>query len=408
MIYEVVMPQLGLTMEEGTVTSWHKKLGDRVKKGEMLFTLETDKAAMEVESTDAGYLNAIVVEIGKTLPVGTLIAILGDHPGETSSGNQSSTETTSASEAIATMTTPTPESSAKAPHLSAEDSSTAPARSLGKFATSPRARFLADELGVDITSLEPQRGQRIVEADVRRFHENQESLARQSPPPSGSSTTRRFIAQRMTDSFQKAPHFYLGVEANAAELMDFRKEQLETSDSSTDQKLTYTDLFLRALSLALKLDPQVNAYWGSDGVQSGDSIDVGFAVQTPGGLVAPIIRKCDQLSLFELVRQRHALTEKARSGKLQPQDLRGGSATLSNLGSYDVDWFQAILNPPQSVILATGKIAPRATVVNGSLRVSPTTILSLSVDHRVLDGVAAATFLGRIKKLIENPAALLL
>jgi pyruvate dehydrogenase E2 component (dihydrolipoamide acetyltransferase) len=159
--------------------------------------------------------------------------------------------------------------------------------------------------------------------------------------------------------------------------------------------------------MALKDDPQVNAYWGSDGVQSGDSIDVGFAVQAPAGLVVPVIRKADQLSLFELVRQRHALTERARAAKLHPQDVQGGSATLSNLGSYDVDWFQAILNPPQSVILATGKIAPRATVVNGSLGVSPTTILSLSVDHRVLDGVAAATFLGRIKNLIENPAAML-
>jgi pyruvate dehydrogenase E2 component (dihydrolipoamide acetyltransferase) len=408
MIYEVVMPQLGLTMEEGTVTSWYKKLGDRVEKGEMLFALETDKAVMEVESTDAGYLNAIVVEIGKTLPVGTLIAILGDQPGEISSGNPASAKTASTADAIATTTTPTPESSAEASHSSAEDSETAPARSLGKFAASPRARLLADELGVDITALTPQRGERIVEVDVRRFHESRESKPRRVPPPSGSSATRRVVAQRMTESFQKTPHFYLGVEANAAELVSFRKQQLGASGSSTHQKLTYTDLFLRALSMALKDDPQVNVYWGSDGVQSGDSINVGFAVQAPAGLVVPVIRKADQLSFFELVRQRHALTEKARAGKLHPQDVQGGSATLSNLGSYDVDWFQAILNPPQSVILATGKIAPRATVVNGSLGVSPTTTLSLSVDHRVLDGVVAATFLGRIRKLIENPAAMLL
>jgi pyruvate dehydrogenase E2 component (dihydrolipoamide acetyltransferase) len=212
----------------------------------------------------------------------------------------------------------------------------------------------------------------------------------------------------MTESFQKAPHFYLGVEANAAELVSFRKQQLEAFDQSANQKLTFTDLFLRALSMALKEDPQVNAYWGSEGVQSGDSVDVGFAVQAPTGLVVPVIRKADQLSLSELAGQRHALTERARTGKLRPQDVQGGSATLSNLGSYDVDWFQAILNPPQSVILAIGKIAQRPIAVNGSLGISATTILSLSVDHRVLDGVAAATFLGRIKKLIENPAAMLL
>ncbi len=150
----------------------------------------------------------------------------------------------------------------------------------------------------------------------------------------------------MTESFQKAPHFYLGVEANAAELVSFRKRQEEALGSSIDQKLTYTDLFLRALSMALRDDPQVNASWGSDGLQLGDSIDVGFAVQAAAGLVVPIIRKADELSLFELVRQRYALTEKARAGKLHPQDVQGGSATLSNLGSYDVDWFQAILNPP--------------------------------------------------------------
>jgi pyruvate dehydrogenase E2 component (dihydrolipoamide acetyltransferase) len=408
MIYEVVMPQLGLTMEEGTVTAWLKKVGDRVEKGETLFTLETDKAEMEVESTDAGYLNAIVVGVGKTLPVGALIAILGDQPGETSSGNQVSRKAVSVEDAIATTIAPASESFAEAARSSAEVSETAPPKALAKFAASPRARLVADELNIDMTALIPQRGQRILEADVRRFYEIRESQARQVSTPSDSSATRKIVARRMSESFHKAPHFYLGVEANAAELVSFRKQQVEALSPATDQTFTYTDLFLRALSMALRDHPQVNAYWGSDGVQLSDSIDVGFAVQTPAGLVVPVIRKADQLSLFGLVRQRHVLTERARARKLHPQDVQGGSATLSNLGSYDVDWFQAILNPPQSVILATGKIAPRATVIDGSLVQSPTIILSLSVDHRVLDGVAAATFLGRIKKLIENPTTLLL
>ena len=212
----------------------------------------------------------------------------------------------------------------------------------------------------------------------------------------------------MTESFQKAPHFYLGVAVNATELVNFREHLREDLDQRSGQRFTYTDLFLRALSIALKEHPDVNAYWDAEGVRLRDSIDVGFAVGTPDGLVVPVIRKADQLNLLDLARQRNALTEKAKSGKLHLQDLEGGSATLSNLGSYGVDWFQAILNPPQSIILATGQIAKRATVVNDSICVCPTVVLSLSVDHRVLDGVAAANFLSRVKKLIEDPRALLL
>ena len=220
--------------------------------------------------------------------------------------------------------------------------------------------------------------------------------------------TRKIVAQRMTESFHSAPHFYLGVEANATDLVKFRDQLLGTFNQLTGLKLTYTDLFLRALAIGLKEHPQVNAYWQKDRVQPREAIDVGFAVQTPEGLMVPVVRKADQLSLFDLARQRDALREKAKAGKLSLQEMEGGSATLTNLGNFGIDWFVAILNPPQSVILATGRISKRAMVVNDTLQICPTLVLSLSVDHRVLDGVAAASFLGRIKELIESPSPLLL
>jgi pyruvate dehydrogenase E2 component (dihydrolipoamide acetyltransferase) len=283
-----------------------------------------------------------------------------------------------------------------------------------EFAASPRARRLAEELGIDITAVRPARGRRIVEEDVRRFQAGREETPAAAPAgdalptPSRAAATRKIVAQRMTESFRSAPHFYLGVEANATDLVKLRDQLLGTFNHLTGLKLTYTDLFLRAMAIALKEHPHVNAYWQDDSVQPREAIAVGFAVQTPEGLMAPVIREADRLSLFDLARQRGALTEKAKAGKLSLEEMEGGSATLTNLGNFGIDWFQAILNPPQSVILATGRISKRAMVVNDTLQICPTLVLSLSVDHRVLDGVAGASFLGRIKELIESPSLMLL
>lgn len=416
MTYNVAMPQLGLTMEEGSVVSWKKQVGDWVKKGEVLFNVETDKAEMEVESADSGYLNLIQVELGKKVRVGTVIATLGDQPGEVVSEEGAGLLNV---DAVA-QAHPTPPLESKFAAGEVSDSSAGsasvspPATKASKdFPVSPRARRLAEELGIDVSSLRPGRGSRIVEEDVRRFQASREETPAQAPAAETAATprallTRQIVAQRMTESFHSAPHFYLGVEANATELVKFRDQLQGSIQPLSGLKLTYTDLFLRALALGLREHPQVNAYWQKDRVQPRDSIAVGFAVQTPEGLMAPVIGKADELNLFELARQRAALTEKAKAGKLSLQEMEGGSATLSNLGNFGIDWFQAILNPPQSVILATGRICKRAMVVNDSLAVCPTLVLSLSVDHRVLDGVAGASFLGRIKELIESPSLMLL
>ena len=414
MTHSVVMPHLGLTMEEGSVVSWRKHLGDRVEKGEVLFTVETDKAEMEVESADSGYLNSIQVQLGEKVPVGAVIATLGD----TLAGVADDAGTSKVVSSRGVQEAPLPASkpmAAGVENISSAAGTAPPAASPSvEFAASPRARRLAQELGIDISAVKPARGPRVVEEDVRRFVAGRQETSPAPPtthtlaPSRRASATRKIVAERMTESFHTAPHYYLGVEANAAELVRLREQLLESYQQQAGVRLTYTDLFLRALALALKDHPQVNAYWHEDAIQLRSSIDVGFATQTPEGLLAPVIRKADTLSLFDLACRRQTLAEKARAGKLGLAEMEGGSATLSNLGNSGIDWFQAILNPPQSVILATGRIAKRAVVVNDSLEVCPTIMLSLSVDHRVLDGVAGARFLGRIKELIENPSVMVL
>jgi pyruvate dehydrogenase E2 component (dihydrolipoamide acetyltransferase) len=412
MTHDVVMPQLGLTMEEGCVVCWQKQIGDWVKKGEVLFIVETDKVQMEVESMDSGYLNSVQVEIGKKVRVGTVVATLADQPGEVRADLLLTIPAPAPRAIDAGQVLPSPKEVLESSGHSRDTPLPATSRS-SSFAVSPRARRLAGQLGIDISAVTPARGGRVVEEDVRHFHETRSVAppsARSAEHPAarrGASLTRAIVARPMAESFRNAPHFYLGVEADATEMVKCREQLLAAFNQETGRRLTYTDFFLRALSLALRDFPQVNSFWRDDRVQPRDSVDVGFAVATSAGLVAPVIRTADLLTFFDLARQKHVLTGKVRAGEITLPDLEGGSATLSNLGNVEIDWFQAILNPPQSVALATGQVARRVRVVHDAIEICPTVVLSLSVDHRVLDGEAAARFLGRIKNLIEKPELIL-
>lgn len=369
MPYEIVMPQLGLTMTEGSVTSWLKKPGDRVEKGEIVFTVETDKVEMEVESFGRGYLDRILIKPEQVVPVGTVIATLSDDPPQASAND-----------------TPPPT----------------------QLAISPRARRIARELGVDLTAVKPASGSRVTEDDVRRIYQASASAAGLPKANLRQSAASKVTARRMTASFQSAPHFYLGVEANAAELVKLRESQKDSGVARFGVKLTYTDLFLKAMAVALAEQQEVNQYWRDGELVPHDSVDIGFAAQTSDGLLVPVVRNAQRRGAFDLAREREALTQKARSGALSVADMEGGSATLSNLGAFGIDSFQAILNPPQSVILATGRIARRAVVIEDQVQAQPTVALNLSADHRALDGVTAAKFLARIRELIENPSSLLI
>jgi pyruvate dehydrogenase E2 component (dihydrolipoamide acetyltransferase) len=379
--YEILMPQLGLTMTEGAVTTWLKNPGERVEKGDLVFTVQTDKVEMEVESFGRGYLDRILVSPGQVVPVGTVIALLCDQP----PGSKSA--------AVVEM-----------PAGDAGENSGQP--------VSPRARRAAKELNVDLAAVKPSNGKRISEEDVRRYHEAHHIAAlpqsRPAPGSSGSlSAIRKITAKRMTSSFQSAPHFYLGVEANAGELVKLRESSVANPTAPLGVKLTYTDFFLKALTMTLMEQPNVNESWRDNKIVRNESIDIGLAAQTREGLLVPVIRNTERLSLFELARERSLLTRKALAGGLSLAEMEGGSATLSNLGSMGIDSFQAILNPPQSVILATGRIAKRPVVVEDQVQAQFTVMLNLSADHRVLDGVAAAKFLARIRELIEAPSLLL-
>ncbi len=393
MACEIVMPQLGLTMTEGSVNTWVKQPGERVEKGEMLFTVSTDKVDMEVESTGSGFLNTLV-DLGTTVPVGTVIAVLTEQPGEkvvpTAKPSQNGEVTGPGSRT----------SEMSRPETIPEAASSSARRSLP---ASPRARSLAKRLGVDITDVVPESGIRIVEADIKRYHETRKTPLKPEP----GSAVKRITAERTTQSFERAPHFYLGREVNAGRLVQLRQELQATAQKKLGFNITYTDFLLRALAVALTEETAVNAFWQDGGLLERQSIDVAFAAQTEKGLFAPVIANADKLNLFETAARRKELSERAQQGKLQVEELQGGSATVSNLGTHGVDWFQAILNPPQSVILASGGIAKRPMVIDGSIQVTETLILTLSADHRVLDGVAAAKFLAAIARMVENPLELL-
>jgi pyruvate dehydrogenase E2 component (dihydrolipoamide acetyltransferase) len=411
------MPQLGLTMTEGSVSAWLKKPGDRIEKGEVLFSVETDKVEMEVEATASGYVAAETVEPQQVVAVGTVIAVIVDSEAEIAAaaaiGGASAAVVVVAAEKQVQPATPSEK--------------TSEVREAAQYPATPLAKRLAKELGVDLRDLKPATGSRIQAEDVKRaqaqakaapVETGQARAAQAQAPPAKSAAAvapievqlsphRAALAERLTASFHGAPHFYLGVEVDATQLVELRTRCLAAVQEA-EARITYTDFFLKAMARALAEQPAVNTFWHEGKIFARQEIDLGFAAQTDQMLLVPVIRNVDSLTMLGVARERIRLADKARAGKLTLAEMEGGSATLSNLGAFAVDWFQAILNPPQSVIVATGRIAKRAVVRDDALVARETVTISASIDHRVLDGVAGAKFLGRIKELLEQPALLML
>lgn len=365
MAIEITVPRLGWSSEEGVFAGWLKKDGDPVVSGEPLFALESDKVTMEVESLDKGTLHipAGGPESGAVVQVGQVLGYL------LASGEQASAR---------------PEPPRRMP-------------------ASPRARARAKALGIDISKVEAAPGaKRIVEADVLRG-----APAVAPPAIAPVPRARKVIAERLEESF-RAPHFYVHAEADATFLARTRDDLLPEFERSHGVRLTYNDLLVKAIALALRANPAVNTQWRDGSITALDSIDIGLAVQTEQALLAPVIRQADRLPLAEIARTRQSLVERCAKGTIKPADLEGGSVSLSNLGPFGVDRFQAILNPPQSAIVAVGKIAKRPFVDGDSIVARLTVAISVSVDHRVVDGVAAARFLGAIVAGVESPVRLVL
>lgn len=442
MATDVILPMLGETMNEGTIVSWSKNEGEAVRPGDVLYSVESDKATLEVEATAPGFLRKILAPAGSTVPVLSVVAYITATLEEVVS-------------APAAQVAPAPRAAGAAPPASASPASSAAAASpsphpSGRLVASPRARRAARERGIDLGGVAGSGpAGRIVERDLdhaapaprltplaerlagdlkvdlsrlqasgpggRITRRDVESAARRpaSPPAAapGSVTpltrTQRIMAERMIASFTSAPHFYLHAEVNARRLLAMRQELLPRLEADFGLRLTISDLLVRICARALAQHPQAMAQFTPDGLRAASGVNVGLAADTPNGLVVPVIHAADLLSLPDLVRTRTQLVERARLGKSLPQDFDGGVFTLSNLGAFRVDSFDAILNPPQAAILAVGRIAERAWAENGGLAPAPTMKLSLSVDHRVLDGASAARFLDSVVALVEAPAQVL-
>jgi pyruvate dehydrogenase E2 component (dihydrolipoamide acetyltransferase) len=401
------MPRLSDTMTEGVITQWLKHEGDTVRAGEVLAEIETDKATMELEAYDSGILTQVLVQSGTSVPIGHPIAVIGER-------SQQATDQ-------ARPVTPSP---SRSPTPRAEPGAGPPAQP-PPLLLSPLARKTAREHGVDlrrITGTGP--GGRIVRADVQAAipappsdhappgtpglpATRSEASATAAPDTERVplSTIRRITAQRLTES-AAAPHFYLTAVIDAEALLELRREA-NTAFAEAGLKISVTDLLIRACAVALRTHPQVNSSWGGDHILRHHQINIGCAVALPDGLIVPVIRAADRKSLSEIATQTHALTERARSGKLTPEEFTGGTFTLSNLGMFGIDHFTAVINPPEAAILAVGASRQEAAVRDGQVVATTTMKLTLSVDHRVLDGATGAAFLRDLTALLEQPLRIL-
>ena len=409
MSVEIVMPRLGWTMDEGTLVEWLKKEGETVAVGEMLFTVESDKAVNEVESFDGGILHIPdgAPGPGATVAVGTMLGYLLE-PGEkapVAAPSSTPSDGPPPQPALHSQPAAVPSRGGEPdPAHSRSSAESPPLKSARvKPAISPRARRLAGELGVDWTQLSGSgRSGRITEDDVRAASSTADSA---SEPVTGSSDeaaiertrlspVRRVIADRMSQSSRDNATVTLTAEIDATRLVEFRGR-------CPAPKPGYTDVFVRLAALALADHPVLNASLDDGHVLLHRSIHVGIAVDTDAGLLVPVIRDADRKSIEEIRDEAAALAARAREGQLQPDDLRGGTFTITNLGMHGVDAFTPIINPPQSAVLGIGRIAMRPVVRDGQVVARYTVILSLTFDHRLVDGGPAARFLAALREAAE-------
>lgn len=445
----VLMPKMGFAMQEGKILRWLKQEGDRIERGEPLAEIETEKVNIEIEAFDSGTLLKIVAPEGATVPVGEVIAVLGE-PGESVEAalraagaeaaagqreavgaGEGAEATPAAAAAGAAVAHIEPESH---PELHApaavEQPAGPPAEAEGKLKVSPLARRVAQELGINLAEVQGTGpGGRITREDVEAYAAQRRAAAaappavaapaappRPAPPPVAAgpvtvqeqplSRMRQTIARRMSESKGPVPHFYITSEIEMTEALRARQAANALLDDA--QKLSINDLVLKAVALALRKFPNLNAAYAGDRVQLFSEINIGMAVAIEGGLLVPVIRNCDQKSLPQIAQEAKDLASRARSGQIRPEEFEGGTFTVSNLGMYDVESFVAIINPPQAGILAVGSVLRRPAVKDDQIIITDLMKVTLSADHRVTDGAEGARFLQEVKRLLQNPMSLFL
>ena len=437
---EVIMPALGMSQETGRLLAWLKKEGESVTKGDILMEIETDKTTVELEATASGTLMNVTAEEGADVPVGSVIALI-----------------------VASGETPPPPATngqAKAPEparAANDDRSTNDA-----VTVTPVARRVAEDLGIDIKQV-PTQGKRLTRADVEAFandrapsttggmvlaspkarrlaQENGLNIkvitgsgpqgavlandvleAAQSAPAqveveaekhvaaparttsAATGTMWRRMAERLAESWQTVPHFYLKRDVDVSELVNWRQRILDR----TGEKVTYTDLLVKLVAAALRRHPHVNGQWTGSEVVFNDSVNIGLAVAVDEGLIVPVIHSADTIGVSAISERRKQVVDRAQRNRMQPADLQGGTFTISNLGMFGIDEFSAIVNPPEAAILAVGRISDRIVPVNGEAVIRPMMTLSLSCDHRAVDGARGAQFMDTLSQYIADPLSLM-
>ena len=387
MATEVIMPALSPAQETGILIEWFKEEGDLIEKGEPLMEVETDKANVEVEATTTGILANITVNLGDEIPVGKVIAlILADGESAPESKKEySSSETKVSEEDTAQLQTTISNPLDPSANLPTN-----------KIVASPKVRQYAKKEGIDLSFIKGSGPNGVIlMEDVLVNQSSTETEENDIPTSKGW----RLMADRLTESWSSAPHFNLVRHLDVSNLVTYKKQVQEKNSN----RLTYTDLLIKLVSITLKEHPRINASWIDNKIVKNSEINVGLAVDFDGGLIVPVIHKTDELSLGEITNRRKDLITRTQAGKLRSGDLDRGTFTISNLGMFDVDSFNAIINPPQAAILAVGRIVDKVVPVDGLPEIRPILTLNLSFDHRVVDGVRGAEFLKTLSNLIENP-----
>ena len=424
MAVNILMPALSPTMTEGKLAKWVKKEGDVIKSGDVLAEIETDKATMEVEAVDEGFLAKILVPDGaEGVAVNSVIGLITATKDEKVDGPVATTQV--AAPAVAPAAAPAQTAAPAAP--AAVPVATAHGE---RIFASPLAKRIAKQAGIDLAGIKGSGPNgRIVRADVEGKSAHAPAQATAAPAPVAApkpaapapvitaphtklpnSTMRKVIAKRLSESKQTVPHFYLTVNIELDKLMALRAELNGKSpkDGPGAFKLSVNDLIIKACGIALRRHPNVNASWTDEAIIQYEEVDISVAVAIPDGLITPIVKGADRLGLAAISNGMKDLASRAKAGKLKPEEFQGGGFSISNLGMFGISEFSAIINPPQSAILAVGAGEKRAVVKGDEIKIATVMSATLSVDHRVVDGAAGAQFLQTLKGLLEEPLGLLL
>lgn len=426
---EVIMPALGMAQETGTLLRWFKSEGEQITKGEPLMEVETDKAAVEIEAPASGTLSSILAHEGDVIPVGQPIALIlapGESINATSPQFPSTVVASSHADSQPKPIAATPVAARLAAehnidlakirtnggqirkedilaYLDAQNKPTTPTRILA----SPKAKRIARENNIDLSTIKgtgPEGA--IVVSNLASLLTNSPSFDASEPTTNYQLPTSRLwrvMVDRLSQAWTTIPHFYLIREINASRLVTWRDKVQKNSA----EKITYTDLLVKLTAAALRQFPRLNSSWIKDSIVMNPDINIGLAVAVEDGLLVPVIHHADELGLLEIASRRSELVQRAQGNALTLDDLSGGTFTISNLGMYGVDAFNAIVNPPQAAILAVSRIADRVVPVNGQPAVQPMVTFSLSCDHRAVDGARGAQFLQALADLVEEPLQLL-